>query len=531
MSSSKRHFTAVIGKKEQGSYVSSSPSSAARKAVSKLCADDKKRKVVFSIRETTRDSNKKVYGPYIGYMQKLNQPIELEGRMIKYKPVAKLDKKSSKIISRKNEGFILQQNLNSKIKQKGGMNCVNERVFKNILGTCWMIAIQMMMCFGDATKEQFERELTRPIFLSRESISNLDKILKKIFPSKYSCVETIKRQQYLVLLLNAFIKRYISKIERHFPFGFSPEEKDPEQNPKRCELIIERIFKLLFENLGKSGIPREEEGSGGNMVDSYFFSNLLGIFFLKKEIYFSMHTRKTFDQINFDQQDIGIIIDIVGHSCCFFVCDGVPKFYNDNDEKIYDFNFMELLRNLKDDEDLFVIPNGVVALNRDTYFENIEQYAEYERIILLTVVSKKDFGNNFNKELKLFFDEEYDEINNFFLLSTIAFRIKEENDNDKYLYFLKKGLNDEYFSHMYALGNYYNEDMHKDNNAAIEYYQKALDNGCDIAALKLANIYHTNGDEETGNKYSKFFQHTVLNTNKWWANENTANENTANENT
>lgn len=58
---------------------------------------------------------------------------------------------------------------------------------------------------------------------------------------------------------------------------------------------------------------------------------------------------------------------------------------------------------------------------------------------------------------------------------------------------------------MYALGNYYNEDMHKDNNAAIEYYQKALDNGCDIAALKLANIYHTNGDEETGNKYSKFF--------------------------
>jgi hypothetical protein len=42
MSSSKRHFTAVIGKKEQGSYVSSSPSSAARKAVSKLCADDNK---------------------------------------------------------------------------------------------------------------------------------------------------------------------------------------------------------------------------------------------------------------------------------------------------------------------------------------------------------------------------------------------------------------------------------------------------------------------------------------------------------
>ena len=121
MSSSKRNFTAVIGKKEQGTYISSSPSSAARKAVSKLCADDKKRKVVFSIRETTRDSNKKVYGPYIGYMQKLDKPVELEGRVIKYKPVAKLDKKSSKmqgggIIGFGAEGFVLQPNMNNSSK-------------------------------------------------------------------------------------------------------------------------------------------------------------------------------------------------------------------------------------------------------------------------------------------------------------------------------------------------------------------------------------------------------------------------------
>ena len=119
MSSSKRHFTAVIGKKEQGSYVSSSPSSAAMKAVSKLCADNKNRKVKFSIRETTQGSKKKTYGPYIGYMQKLDKPIELEGRVIRYKPVAKLDKKSSKmkggvIIGKGKEGFILQPNLNSK---------------------------------------------------------------------------------------------------------------------------------------------------------------------------------------------------------------------------------------------------------------------------------------------------------------------------------------------------------------------------------------------------------------------------------
>jgi Holliday junction resolvase RusA-like endonuclease len=90
MSSSKRHFTAVIGKKEQGTYTSSSPSSAARKAVSKLCADDKNRKVEFYMRETTQGSEKKVYGMYVGYMEKLKKPIELKGRVIRYKPVAKL---------------------------------------------------------------------------------------------------------------------------------------------------------------------------------------------------------------------------------------------------------------------------------------------------------------------------------------------------------------------------------------------------------------------------------------------------------
>jgi hypothetical protein len=95
-SSTKRHFTVVIGSKEHGLYVSSNPSSAARKAVSKLCASNKSKKVQFSIREITQGSKKKTYGPYSGYIEKLKEPIELKGRVIKYKPVAKLSGKSSK---------------------------------------------------------------------------------------------------------------------------------------------------------------------------------------------------------------------------------------------------------------------------------------------------------------------------------------------------------------------------------------------------------------------------------------------------
>jgi hypothetical protein len=93
---SKRHFTVVMGGKEHGLYVSSTPSSAAKKAVTKLCTANKSKKVEFHIREITQGSKKKTYGPYSGHIEKLKEPIELKGRVIKYKPVAKLSGKTSK---------------------------------------------------------------------------------------------------------------------------------------------------------------------------------------------------------------------------------------------------------------------------------------------------------------------------------------------------------------------------------------------------------------------------------------------------
>ena len=118
MSSSKRHFTVVMNSNEHGLYVSSTPSSAARKAVSKLCADNKNKKFEFSIRETTQGSSKKIYGPYLGYMQKLDKPIELKGRVIRYKPIAKLKKKSrkmkgGKIIDKGSRAIILYPAINT----------------------------------------------------------------------------------------------------------------------------------------------------------------------------------------------------------------------------------------------------------------------------------------------------------------------------------------------------------------------------------------------------------------------------------
>jgi hypothetical protein len=74
----------VIGSKEHGLYISSKPSSAAKKVVSKLCASNKSKKVEFSLRDITQGSKKKTYGPYVGEMKKLKNPIELKGRVIRH---------------------------------------------------------------------------------------------------------------------------------------------------------------------------------------------------------------------------------------------------------------------------------------------------------------------------------------------------------------------------------------------------------------------------------------------------------------
>ena len=92
-SDSKRNFRVVIGSKEHGLYISSTPSSASKKAATKLCASNKGKKVEFSLREITQGSKKKVYGPYIGYIEKLKEPIKLKDSGIKfYKVVTKLKK-------------------------------------------------------------------------------------------------------------------------------------------------------------------------------------------------------------------------------------------------------------------------------------------------------------------------------------------------------------------------------------------------------------------------------------------------------
>ena len=113
----KRHFTVVIGSKEHGLYISSKPSSAAKKAVSKLCASNKSKKVEFCLREITQGSKKKTYGPYVGEMKKLKKPIELKGRVIRHEIKVHLKKgKCLKTVKKMRVGGITDKEIMYKDK-------------------------------------------------------------------------------------------------------------------------------------------------------------------------------------------------------------------------------------------------------------------------------------------------------------------------------------------------------------------------------------------------------------------------------
>lgn len=103
----KRYFTIVIDSKETGRYISSSPLLVAKKVLSKLLTVYKCKKIEYCIRETTKSSKKKIYGPYLGEMKKLEKPIKRNNNIIYYKSMVHIKKEKIYIKMRGGEEFQL----------------------------------------------------------------------------------------------------------------------------------------------------------------------------------------------------------------------------------------------------------------------------------------------------------------------------------------------------------------------------------------------------------------------------------------
>ena len=348
-------------------------------------------------------------------------------------------------------------NPNNPNNQYGGFDCDNNIVFKNILGTCWMVAIQTMFCFSDLTSRHIEEKIgttfiksARPIekhlqtnILKKylESIQNNENI--RDFYESYlpTLMHSEEQKLFLIKILDKFIERYISK---YFTIHRSTKPIDINyiDNKYRCEFMINDNFNGLFEHTMNKRIKLDM-----NLHNCYFFANLLSTYLLNYKIsfknYYPNYVDK-FENIQFNiKNDIGILIiigmtsrDVNDHVCCFFICDGKPKYYNDNDKKIFDCNWPDFLEQMTNDKCLYVQKKGcILLLTHQEYLQNNNRI-NLIKINILTVISRHHKDSILDIDLYNYYKYNFDDITDRFLLyrTTYTSIIKKSEKNK----FIKK---------------------------------------------------------------------------------------------
>jgi hypothetical protein len=379
------------------------------------------------------------------------------------------------------EKYIKYKNkyINLKNLQKGGLDCDNERVFNNIHGTCWMISIQMIFSFGDVTSNSIECIMKSLKMSDKEKYINTqiqivenDCNLKKVLPNNIFNIDKIN---YLKIIIDKFIDRYNSKV-----FNINKKEiiLDDTKNPKRCELLILNNFKELFNEY-----ILDKDTSGGDMDEQYLFTNILSIFFLNYKVSFINYYPNNFNNIEYDDQnDIGILISTIDHVCCFFICNNIEKYCNDNDNKIYTCNWKKLLKKTSDINNLYIKENDcIIILNKEQY-KCYENKSEISKVLCLTIISKNIKINNL--------DNQINNIINKRNLDTIT--------DSKLLNILGE---------IYEFGCL---GIKKNYKKAIEYYKISADKGNSHSQYSLAMIYYySKGEEQNHTNAFKYFSLTA----------------------
>lgn len=398
------------------------------------------------------------------------------------------------------------------------MDCKNNRAYKNILGTCWAIAIQMMICFGDSTKDELES------VLNHINIDNIDNFIKQLielkrdelerfFPLDYIKIEN--REELLFNILKAFITRYLAKLGKSLIE--KPSKINDEINNDRCERVMNLNFKKLFSYYSNLKMY------GGDLIEQFYFANILSIFFLQNKIFFKNYTRKNYRDMIFDSiQDIGIIIKIESHICCCFICEGVYKFYNDHDRIIYDCDWINLLSTLEPNEDLFLVKFEVtkklVKLDRKEYFNNLEKYDNYKRVQYISVISKKALEGNINNQIYNFLSNNFtDKINDFILLHEIGIKFYNKKNYSKTLIYLLESAEQEFYQSQNFIGEMYDNGVNGiidiDKHKAKEYFEIAFNNGSIEASNNFGKIYQKD-NQDLAIKYFVFYIDNIYKENK-----------------
>jgi hypothetical protein len=357
--------------------------------------------------------------------------------------------------------------------------------YRNLFDTCWMVSIQTIFSLGQASGNDLFQIMSKLNLNRSEFVTFIDSRitdvsrnhqLNDIFPPD---IFVSPKKDYLKILLLSFINRYFNKILK---VKLSKREEDVDEDIKpaprwarrehrknldktnslRCELVIAQNFKKIFPFLFKY-----ESKYNGDTFASYLFANLLSIFILGYKLSFTRYYNK-FNLINFkDDSDIGILVNIESHVCCLYKCNGEERYYNDNNDRVYNSKWKNLLKRTNE---LFIVYGlPLTYINYKTYANK----EDLEKVEFLDVVSKHSVDSSFDIEIKKM-------INIKFIQGIKKYNVSEFNE----------------FEFKFLIAEYlmYGEEVQEDIVEAKRILSSLADEEYYPAQIKLSKWYKSEGD-------------------------------------
>ena len=371
--------------------------------------------------------------------------------------------------------------------QLGGVQFC-QKFYNNRLGTCWAVAMQTLLTFGDATSDALREKITtinsdRKLLTSRIHEMSSSHTIPKIFPPNFFTKENYK---LIIDLLDRFIDRYNSKI-------YDIRAVDDAFNTGFCEYQIAENFKKTVPNLQLFSLKEYS----GNITFDYVFGNLLSVSLLDQRISL-INYYDSFHEIEFDpNNDLGILINLRDHVCCLYICSGTYKYY-DNFNQVYDCQWTDILSN---PSELYVnLSNNFEIINYQTH-PNKEKLKKVESLTLI----KKNVVSKLDSDIFKLLNSNYSEVKDRTLQFEIGYHFYEGPGNDKQrsINFFESSASQGYARAQFILGYIFwnGENVSENKEKGMQLLELAASQGNANALTFMFKMYRDQQNYEEADNY------------------------------
>ncbi len=361
------------------------------------------------------------------------------------------------------------------------------KFYRNRLGTCWAVAMQTLLTFGDATRINL---LSKIKAINSKNASLTDEVnrmyrserIERIFPSNFF---TRENYNLIIDLLDRFVDRYNSKIS-------NIRVVEDTHDTGFCEYEIAENFNKIVPNL--QSFFSLKQYSGNNTFD-YIFGNLLSVSLLDQRISLTNYY-DNFNQINFDpREDLGILINLRDHVCCLYLCNDIQKYY-DNYNQVYDCNWIDILRN---PGELYVNLSSNFEIIDYQTFPNKEKLKKVESLTLI----KKGVVRGLDMDIVNFANHNYSEVIDRTLQFEIGYNFYEVTGKKEMgIQFLQKSASQGYVRAQFMLGVLYYEGVIPDRKEeGLQLLNLAADQGNYEACKLISLMYNKQKNHQEAEKY------------------------------